>query len=111
MSALEKEFCDCCLAELEEGQIGICDDCQEDADEAGSGTYLSALQQATNQRMADHAHHTKRVRWLQSKSPVWACGTPVVASEVSVLLKQSQAYLRDPAGEMNHCNCEPRCSL
>lgn len=71
----------------------------------------AARQMADAQREADKAHHAKRVRWLESAKPSWACGAPVSASDKHSLLQQSQAYLSDPAGSFNHCNCEPRCAF
>jgi hypothetical protein len=70
-----------------------------------------AQRMADAQRAADRAHHTKRVQWLTPDSPLWGCGAPVSPSDRTSLLNQSQAYLRDPAGSFNHCNCEPRCAL
>lgn len=29
------EQCDCCMIDLEESQIGLCEDCQEEEDKSG----------------------------------------------------------------------------
>lgn len=71
---------------------------------------VKAKQLAGAQRRADHAHHSKRVLWLESPRPVWSCGSLVSAHDRQSLLQQSQAYLANPAGGFNHCHCQPRCA-
>lgn len=107
---MEIEPCDSCGVELEAGQIGDCDDCQLVPVVSSPLPSTAARLMADAQREADNAHHVKRVQWLKS-DPLWVCGTPVGPSDRTSLLNQSQAYLRDPAGAFNHCNCEPRCAL
>jgi hypothetical protein len=71
---------------------------------------MTAKQMAKDQRQADKSHHVNRVQWLETASPVWSCGTPVGVTEKAILLGQSKDYLRNPAGAVNHCHCEPRCA-
>ncbi len=70
----------------------------------------AAKKLADDQRSADMAHHKRRVEWLEQDRPLWSCGTPVASHEQRQMLSRSQAYLANPDGGFNHCNCEPRCA-
>lgn len=41
------------------------------------------------QRRYNILHHLKRLAWLGSESPTWACGTPVTKAEIKTYSDQS----------------------
>lgn len=51
-----------------------------------------ALQQQRDEQ--EIRNHKERVAWLSADNPLWACGSPVNASDQTMLILQSQQILR-----------------
>jgi hypothetical protein len=59
---------------------------------------MTALDHFLAQVAADRRHHEDRIQWLTQENPCWADGSPVSASDVRHMLKQSRECLADKSG-------------
>jgi hypothetical protein len=59
---------------------------------------MTARKQFLAQVAADRRHHEDRIQWLTQENPCWGDGSPVSASDVRQLLRQSRECLADRSG-------------
>jgi hypothetical protein len=57
--------------------------------------HLTAKEFADYDRNCTREHHLRRVHWLSSDAPTYACGTPVLKSDRNQMLESSNQYLID----------------
>jgi hypothetical protein len=62
----------------------------------------AALQMAERQRRYSRLHHLHRLAWLGESSPVWSCGAPLLASEITEMTKASRNALAESGAAFNH---------